>query len=82
MIVDRLDAMEAPLTGDIDEAILPAPTLRVIANLAGRRLTHLHERRPFQMVSGDCGSTEAQPGAAGSNHQPADAALLLKVAVN
>lgn len=53
IVVDRLDAMEAQFTGHIDEAILAAPTLRVIADLAGRRLTHVHERRPFQMVSGD-----------------------------
>src|SRR5205823_9390956 len=33
--------------------ILTAPALRVIADLAGRRLTHVHERGPLQMVSGD-----------------------------
>ena len=49
IVVDRLDAMEAQFTGHIDEAILAAPTLRVIADLAGRRLSHVNERGPLRL---------------------------------
>jgi hypothetical protein len=48
------------ITGHLDEAILAAPTLRVIANLAGRRFD-AHARAPSVLDGHTCGVLAVQP---------------------
>ena len=61
IIVDGLHTPEAHVPRDVGERILPPLTLQMSADLAGRRLAHVHECRPLEMISGDLGAHRPAP---------------------